>query len=201
MKFRDIFTKLNMENGTDCSMDFFIVNSFFENYKLFIESVFPKVSYQSIKIILENTKPVHYARILSYSDFKEYEQFFLEHNYKIKQSFRSCIIEKYLKEKYLDNSVVVDIKKIIDQENKEIELFLINDSLDLEEINKENILLRHFAIEVNEPTRDELKKTLMLNGFKDAGGGSNKEEKSSTLYYEKIDNRGKMIRLELFKKD
>lgn len=190
-----------MDEQDDYLVDFFRVDFFFENYNLFIGSILEKSTDAQIAKILSNTKPVHYAKILPISAFFTYEKVFTHLDYKLIESFRSVIIEKHLREKYSNDSIIGNIKKIRNNKNQEVEIFLIENGLIDEEVAKENLLLRHFAIEAKESISNVLQAALSLNEFKNVGGGSNKEEKSSTLYYEKSFGELQLIRLELFKKD
>lgn len=190
-----------MDEQDNYLADFFRVDFFFKNYGLFINSILEKSSTELIEEISNSTNPSHYARIISIEDFFEYEKIYLNQGYKAIRSFRSVIIEKYLKEKYLNSNIVANIKKIKNSKNREIELFLVENSLDKEDVEKENYYLRHFAIEVKEPILKLLEKLLSENEFKNAGGGSNEEEKSNTFYYEKFFGESQLIRLELFRKN
>ncbi len=201
MKMQELFTKLKMDKKDSYLIDFYRTNFFFENYNLFINSILEKSSSIEIAKIFGGTKPVHYARILPISAFLKYEKAFLQLGYELTKSFRSVIIEKHLIEKYSRDNIVGNIKKIKNNKNQEIEIFLIENGLSDEEISQENLLLRHFAIESKESILNILQTALALNEFKNVGGGNNKEEKSSTLYYEKHFSKNQQIRLELFKKD
>lgn len=201
MKIQELFTKLKMDKQDDYLLDFYRVNFFFENYKLFIRSILEKSSNIEIVKIFNNTRPVHYARILPTSAFLTYEKLFINLQYKLTENFRSTIVEKHLKEKYSNNSIIGNIKKIRNKKNQEIEIFLIENGLNDKEIIKENLLLRHFAIESKQSVLNVLQTALFLNEFKNIGGGKNKEEKSNILYYEKSFGKNQLIRLELFKKD
>jgi hypothetical protein len=202
MKIQELFIKLKMDDKrNNFLLDFFRANFFFENYSLFIGSILAKSSDSQIDRILSNTRPVHYAKIMSVSAFFEYEKTIENHGYELTKVFRSTVIEKHLKEKYSNDNIIVNIKKIKNKKSQEIELFLIESDLNNEELEKENLLLRHFAIESKEPLIDSLQEALLLNKFNNVGGGNNKEEKSTILYYEKYFGENQLIRLELFKKD
>lgn len=201
MKIQELFSKLKMNKQDDFSLDFYRANIFFEDYKFFINSIFEKSSNIEITKIFNNTKPVHYARILPISSFLTYEKAFSNFEYKLVENFRSTVIEKHLKEKYLDDNIISYIKKIRNKKNQEIEIFLIENGLNNKEIARENLLLRHFAIESKKIILNDLEKALLLNEFKNVGSGSNKEEKSSITYYEKSFDKSQLIRLELFKKN
>lgn len=201
MKIQELFTKLKLNKKDDYSLDFYRANLFFEDYKFFINSILEKSSNIEIAKIFNNTKPVHYARILPISSFLTYEKSFANLEYKLIENFRSIVIEKHLREKYLDNSIISYIKKIRNKKNQEIEIFLIENGLNDREIARENLLLRHFAIESKKNILNDLKKALLLNEFKNVGGGSNKKEKSNITYYEKSFGKNQLIRLELFKKN
>lgn len=190
-----------MDEQDDYLVDFFRVDFFFKDYDLFIGSILEKFPDAQIAKILSNTRPVHYARILPTSSFFTYEKVFTDLDYDLFESFKSVIIEKHLREKYFDDSIIGNIKKIRNKKNQEIEIFLIENGLSDKEVAKENLLLRHFAIEAKESILNVLQEALLLNEFKNVGGGSNKEEKSTTLYYEKSFGENQLIRLELFKKD
>ncbi len=182
-------------------VDFFRVNFFFENYDLFIRSLFELSSESEISELIRGTKSIHYAEIVSAEAFFNHKLDFVNQGYELTNTFRSAIIEKLLREKYSNDNIVVNIKKVKDTKNQEIEFFVVESGLTNEQIKKENFLLRHFAIESEDLALKTLKECLLKNKFKEVGGGKNKQEKSSTLYYEKYLGKNQLIRLELFKKD
>lgn len=192
MKNVKLFKELYID-GDDYSGDFSKTSYFFEKFDFFIESLLGEIP--------KKIKPVHYARVLSRKYFPYYENLFLSNDYKINNNFRSNIVESYLRKKYANDKIIVNIYKISNVEKMEIELFVIENILTEKELKNESLKLRHFAIESKESISNILQKALTLNEFKNVGGGNNKEEKSSTLYYEKSLGKNQLIRLELFKKD
>jgi len=191
----------NIDNGDNYLENFLIINSFFDHYVDFLSFIFANTKKLLIKKFLRNTKPIHYAVVLSQAKFQKYQNILSSNEYKERHDFQSLIIAKQLRIKYKNKKIEVRIKKIKNKQGKEIEIFLIKNGLTEQTIQKENLLLKHFAINVKQSALVNVKKELILNKFKIVGSGHNEEEKSNITYYEKIYKDANKIRLELFEKE
>lgn len=202
-KNQDLFVKLNLDKKDNPHLIFSRTNYFFKNYDLFIKSLLSNnlQNEEVINKIFQISKPVHYATFISAHDLQKYKNFFLKHEYQLNQNFNSVIIQRYLRTKYQDNHISAKIQKMKHCSNKEIEIFYIENGLDTEEIENENKLLRHFAIEIDQNNYQKLERLIIANDFQHVIGGSNDFEKSTINYYEKIFDNNDRIRLELFVKN
>lgn len=192
------FERFSLEESNNFANDFLRTEVFFENYSDFIDFVFLDQSVLTTDYIKNNSRAIHFSRIISFDDYPLYKKLFKKYGFLEKENFRSVILEKELRERYPKEKIVVNIQKIIDNESREIEVFIVS-GLSSSKIRQENLLLRHFAIEANEFIFDKLKESLLKNNFLIDGGGENKTEGSLVLYFRKK-IEGKNLRIELFRK-
>jgi len=123
-------------------------------------------------------------------------------------SFPSAIVSKRLGERYLEKGreIPTTIVKAEEPNGRKLEIFIpqTTDTKVVSQIVRKDIkreLERHFAFMPKKITDEEgltkLASTIIENGFKSEGGGINRKEGVTTLYFTREGKSGKPIRIEL----
>ncbi|MFC1646805.1 hypothetical protein ACFL1A_00845 [Patescibacteria group bacterium] len=175
------------------------VNLLFQNFEKFIDIHLPqrlnlKTNYISY------IEPVHYGTIMPKEEKDIYLKSLKNHGFKIESRFKSSIVANYLKRKYHRNNIDIQIIKLINSKKWQIELFIPVSGLNKKEWSDEKPYISHFALKMIQKKKGIISNIFLLNGFKLTDKGTNPQEQSTTLYYQKLSKLNKPIKLEVFQK-
>lgn len=142
-------------------------------------------------------EPVHVGALVQSNDLKSIKLELSKAGFSISNQFPSSVVSKILIQKYQRDDIQVTILKASDDEGHEMELFVCEEGLSLEEIKSEVDSKLHFAYKVDGESSQALIAVLIERGYLLNGGGYNEIEDRTALYFfnEEVGKSGLTIEL------
>jgi hypothetical protein len=143
-------------------------------------------------------KPAHFGTMVSNNDLNDYINIFSKHSFIINKRFKSVVLVEQLRNKYKNTQINIDIVKLSNPLNYEIELFIPVNGLNDNEIIIEKKASTHYAIHSsNNKSTQYLISILNISNFNLIQDGNNPIEKTRTLYFESQINNITPTRVEI----
>lgn len=170
----------------------FTIDNFYDDYQKFVSQ---------INVGEYNFKPVHLGVLIPDTNWRKVINFFLKKGFFVERQFQSEVVAKQLINKYHNENIKISIIKLLDANEKRLELFVCESGLSQDQLLNEVQDNFHFAFEVDSvDLNQKMFEQLINSGYSVIGGGVNEKEVVTIFYFYCDKTKIGPIKIELFVK-